>query len=101
MQLTRLAIKDPNRRKEMFADKEAIATLGVKNLDVAKKFYEGKLGLTPQPTGQPVVSYKCGSGSIMIYESQFAGTNEATAVGWMIPGDIQQFARELAGKGVT
>jgi len=30
----------------MLSDKDAVATVAVKNLEIAKKFYEGTLGLT-------------------------------------------------------
>lgn len=85
----------------MFGDKPAIATLGVKNLDAAKKFYEGILGLTQIPTKEPVLSYKCGNGSLLVYESQFAGTNQATGVTWNIDNDIQGFVKSLRTKGVA
>ena len=87
----------------MFSDKDPIATLGVKNLGAAKEFYEGKLGLKSDPSSpeMPVLTYRCGKGQILVYESQYAGTNEATAVTWMITGDIQEFVKALRAKGVT
>ena len=85
----------------MLGDKDATATIGVKNLDVAKKFYEGTLGLKPTPTPEEgVQGYKSGSSSIMVYESQYAGTNQATAVTWMVD-DVEGIVRALKAKGVT
>jgi hypothetical protein len=37
----------------MLGDRAAMATVAVKKLDVAKKFYEGKLGLELTPEQQP------------------------------------------------
>ncbi len=85
----------------MLADTDAIATIAVKDLKVAKKFYEGALGLKAKPSQQPeVLEYKSGSSSIYVYKSQYAGTNKATAVTWAVD-DMDEVVRTLKGKGVT
>ena len=84
----------------MLGDKEAIATIAVKNVEAARKFYEGTLGLKPTPTQeQGVLGYKSGSADVIVYQSQFAGTNKATAVTWAVD-DLEAAVRELKGKGV-
>jgi catechol 2,3-dioxygenase-like lactoylglutathione lyase family enzyme len=86
----------------MLEGKEALATLGVKNLETARKFYEGTLGFQPLPDDEPgVMSYKSGSSTILVYESQFAGTNKATAATWVVGGDLEKMVRALKEKGVT
>lgn len=87
----------------MLGDKDAIATLAVKDTEVAKKFYEGKLGLKPAfDTGEPsTLTYKAGSTRIFVYESRYAGTNQATAVNWLVGDDIDKIVQELQAKGVT
>ena len=68
----------------MLGDKEAVATLAVKDLGAARKFYEGKLGLKPVDTqGDEAVTYKSGSSTVIVYRSQYAGTNKATAANWL------------------
>ena len=65
----------------MLANKEATATAAVKDIEAAKRFYEGKLGLEPvQPESHGVITYKTGGSSLLVYTSQFAGTNKATTV---------------------
>lgn len=65
----------------MLADSDAMATVAVKNLPVAGQFYEGKLGLKKVGGGEmQVLIYQSGKSTLMVYESQFAGTNRATAV---------------------
>lgn len=81
-------------------EKDAVVTLAVKDIDVAKKFYEGTLGLRPSPYQEEgTLSYQTAKAKIFVYPSQFAGTNEATAVTWLVD-DVEQLVNELKGKGV-
>ena len=48
--------------KIMLANKDAIANIAVKDLETARKFYEGTLGLTQVRTeGEEVIVFKSGS----------------------------------------
>ncbi len=86
----------------MLGDKEAVANIAVKNLEIAKKFYEETLGLTQiGAEGQEVIVFRSGSSTIYVYKSQYAGTNQATALTWVVGKDIERVARELKAKGVT
>ena len=86
----------------MLDGKEASATLGVKNIEVAKRFYEGTLGLKLiHAEEQGALLYKSGSSTIFVYESQYAGTNKATAVTWDAGKDIEGVVKALKAKGVT
>jgi len=59
----------------MLRDKTAVVTIGVKDIAVAKKFYEGALGLTSEnDEDSGGVRYKSGSSYIFIYTSEYAGT---------------------------
>jgi hypothetical protein len=90
------------RRFVMLAHKEAIATLAVKNIEVAGRFYGGTLGLKEIPTKETgVLEYATGDSRILVYESQFAGTNKATAATWVVGDNIQEVAQELKSKGVA
>jgi catechol 2,3-dioxygenase-like lactoylglutathione lyase family enzyme len=84
----------------MLKDNAAVATIAVKNLDAAKKFYEGTLGLTPSPSQEPgVLSYKSGKSALLVYQSQYAGTNKATAATWAV-NDLEATVKALKAKGV-
>lgn len=86
----------------MLGTKEAMATVAVKDLGAARKFYEGTLGLDPvHEEGSEAITYKAGGSSLLVYRSQYAGTNEATAVTWMIDGDLDSLVAALKAKGVT
>jgi catechol 2,3-dioxygenase-like lactoylglutathione lyase family enzyme len=86
----------------MLADKDGLATLGVKDIAVAKSFYEGKLGLKQSgEMGPGSVSYRSGNSTIFVYESQYAGTNEATAVTFIVGDEIEAIVQTLGKAGVT
>ena len=58
----------------MLADKDAMATIAVKNLAAARKFYQQKLGFSPVGAEEAgVVTLRSGNSTIVVYESQFAG----------------------------
>lgn len=86
----------------MLGSSTAYAVLAVKDLDAAKGFYEGKLGLKAAGGEDPGgIMYDCGNGSqVFVYQSTFAGTNKATAASWSV-GDIKAAIDELKGKGIT
>jgi catechol 2,3-dioxygenase-like lactoylglutathione lyase family enzyme len=86
----------------MLGDKDAVANIAVKNLETAKKFYEETLGLTQiGAQGQEVIVFRSGSSTIYVYKSQYAGTNQATALTWVVGEDIEGVVQELKAKGVT
>jgi predicted enzyme related to lactoylglutathione lyase len=85
----------------MLTDSDAMATVAVKNLPAAAQFYEGKLGLKKVGAGEmKVLIYQSGKSTLMVYESQFAGTNKATAVTWSVD-DVDATVRSLKDKGVA
>ena len=86
----------------MLGDKEAVANIAVKNLETARKFYQGTLGLTQIGSeGQEVIVFRSGSYKIYVYKSEYAGTNQATAVTWVVGKDIEGIVQQLKAKGVT
>lgn len=86
----------------MLGDKDAVANIAVKNLETAKKFYEETLGLTQiGAEGQEVIVFRSGSSTIYVYKSQYAGTNQATTLTWVVGKDIEGVVRKLKAKGVT
>jgi catechol 2,3-dioxygenase-like lactoylglutathione lyase family enzyme len=86
----------------MLGDKEAVANIAVKNLETAKKFYEETLGLTQiDAEGQEVIVFRSGNSKIYVYKSQYAGTNQATALTWAVGKDIEGVVQALKAKGVA
>jgi len=86
----------------MLGKKDAIATVAVKDLEAAKRFYEDKLGLEKGPDQSDQVStYKTGGTRLVVYTSEFAGTNKATSVTWGVGGDFDEIVKSLQSKGVS
>jgi catechol 2,3-dioxygenase-like lactoylglutathione lyase family enzyme len=87
----------------MLADRDAVATVAVKDLGAARRFYEDKLGLKPvqEAAEQGVATYQTGGSSLLVYVSQFAGTNQATSVTWSVGEAFGEIVRTLQGKGVA
>ncbi len=91
-----------NGGTRMLGDKDAVANIAVKNLEVARKFYEGTLGLMQVGAeGEEVIVFRSGNSTINVYRSQYAGTNKATAVTWSIGDDVEGVVGALKAKGVT
>ena len=84
----------------MLADNPAIATIPVRDAAKAKAFYRDKLGLEPVDEEPGVTTYKSGGSQVFVYESEYAGTNEATAATWPVD-DVEAAVRELKSKGVA
>jgi predicted enzyme related to lactoylglutathione lyase len=86
----------------MLGNKDAAPNVAVKNLEIAKKFYEEILELTPVGVeGQEVIIFKSGNSTIYVYKSEYAGTNKATAISWVVGEDIEGAVQQLKAKGVT
>jgi catechol 2,3-dioxygenase-like lactoylglutathione lyase family enzyme len=71
----------------MLSDATVQPMLPVKNLEAARKFYEGPLGLKKvgeEPNA--AVTYKSGGSTVVVYKSEFAGTNKGTAALWEVKG---------------
>ena len=74
----------------MLGNKNVNATIAVKDLAAARKFYEGTLGLKLIETQDgEAASYKSGDSTVLVYQSQYAGTNRATAATWVVGEDLE------------
>ena len=86
----------------MLANRNAMATIAVKDLAAAKKFYEAKLGLTPlEAEEEDVLTYQSGTATVLVYVSQFAGTNQATSCTWSVGDEFDAIMKALKAKGVA
>ena len=85
----------------MLGGKDAGATLAVSDLQRARDFYENTLGLMPvqeQPGG---ILYRSGNSVVLVYPSEYAGTNKATAAAWAVGDDFDAIVDQLRSKGVS
>jgi len=84
----------------MLSDNNAIATVGVRDLEKSREFYERTLGLTKVMQNDEVLAFKSGASTLFVYRSPYAGTNKATAVTF-VAEDVDDLVRILKGRGVT
>jgi catechol-2,3-dioxygenase len=86
----------------VLAAKEAMATVAVRDLEKARKFYEGTLGLKlTEAQEEEALTYQAGGTRLLVYRSQYAGSNKATATTWVIGNEMEKVVQSLKGKGVT
>ena len=83
----------------MLGDNDAIATVAVRDLKAAKQFYEGTLGLAKVMENEEVLAFKSGASTMFVYRSQYAGTNQATAVTF-VTKDVDHLVQTLKSRGV-
>lgn len=83
----------------MLGDANVMATIAVKDIEQAKKFYGDTLGLKIEKENEGGVSFTSGSSRLFAYPSQYAGTNQATYASWTVQ-DIDEVVSDLKGKGV-
>ena len=85
----------------MLGNKDAVANIAVRDLQAARRFYEGTLGLKVVASeDQELLVFASGKASLFVYRSQFAGTNKATVVTWVVGDEVESIAQALKSKGV-
>lgn len=86
----------------MLANRNAMATIAVKDIDAARRFYGGTLGLQPlESSEKSVLSYQSGGATVIVYASPYAGTNQATSATWSVGDEFDSVMRALKAKGVV
>jgi catechol 2,3-dioxygenase-like lactoylglutathione lyase family enzyme len=84
----------------VLADADMTTLVSVKDLDEAAAFYEKTLGLTKVREDPGFVLFRTGTNDLIVYASEFAGSNKATNAAWHVD-DLEETVRELGAKGVT
>jgi len=85
----------------MLGGKDAAAALAVSDLQRARNFYENTLGLEPAQEQPGAILYRSGGSVVLVYPSEYAGTNKATAATWAVGDDFDAIVQALKDKGVT
>ena len=86
----------------MLKDKNSSAIVAVKDLDRAKTFYSDVLGLNLADTSnEGMLGYRTGNTWLTVYQSDFAGTNQANAVSWDVGVELNDIVAGLKVKGVV
>lgn len=84
----------------MLKDRDSSAIVAVKDMTRARHFYESVLGLPRLGGDDNVMQFKTGATVLVVYKSEFAGTNRANAVAWGVGDDVEAITADLKAKGV-
>jgi catechol 2,3-dioxygenase-like lactoylglutathione lyase family enzyme len=84
----------------MLKDKDSAAIVAVKDIARARQFYRDVLELELSEDSDDMFVARTGATSLVVYVSEFAGTNKANAVVWGVGDEIEEIVARLIGKGV-
>ncbi len=85
----------------MFENTPLHPALPASDLERAKNWYADKLGLRPTSEDEYAgARYETGGSAFLLYESAFAGTNQATAAGFAVD-NFDDVIDQLRAKGVA
>ena len=83
----------------MLSDLEVHAVVPASDLGRARGFYKDKLGLEPAEERREGLIYQANNSKFLLYESQFAGTAQNTAMNWVV-NDLDAEMTDLRSRGV-
>jgi catechol 2,3-dioxygenase-like lactoylglutathione lyase family enzyme len=87
----------PLERTNMLRDTDAVATLAVKDLDAAARFYEETLGLSRAGAEDgEAIAFESGDTAINLYRSSFAGMERERDVAAILESWIEEDQAMLA-----
>ncbi|HTM77060.1 MAG TPA: VOC family protein [Devosia sp.] len=85
----------------MLKDKDSSAIVAVADMARARRFYLDVLGLELIRGDDDVLTFKTGATRLVVYRSDFAGTNQANVVVWGVGNEIEAITADLKAKGVA
>ena len=86
----------------MLKARNSSAIVAVSDLARARAFYGETLGLNLSPESEgDVAVFHTGDTHLVVYVSEFAGSNRANAVVWSVGEEIESFVSDLAARGVV
>ena len=87
----------------MLKNHDSSAIVAVADLERARRFYGDVLGLelSDRGTEEGVLVYQTGATQLVVYQSEYAGTNRANAVVWGVGDDMDEIVAALEAKGAT
>jgi catechol 2,3-dioxygenase-like lactoylglutathione lyase family enzyme len=91
------------KESAMLKDHDSSAILAVADLARARAFYSETLGLELAWEGEAegVLVYRTGATRLIVYRSEFAGTNRSNAIVWGVGGDLDPIVASLEAKGAS
>jgi len=84
------------KEKTLLRNKTSSAIVAVSDIDRARDFYADTLGLEPEGGSEKTaLKFRTGDTDLIVYESEFAGTNKANAVVWSAGDDFDDIVDQL------
>ncbi|MCS6758642.1 MAG: VOC family protein [Candidatus Devosia euplotis] len=84
----------------MLKDIDSSAIVAIADLSRARQFYAGILGLDLREDNGDALSYRTDATTLIVYVSDYAGTNQANAVAWGVGVAFDTIITDLQSKGV-
>lgn len=84
----------------MFEGAKLYTVFPAKDVERLKKFFSERLELEPVDEKMGMYFYRVGNAEFFMYESAYAGTNQATMAAFDVP-DLQAVVDDLSGRGVV
>ena len=87
----------------MLKNHNSSAIVAVSDIARARPFYEGVLGLELAEEGKEegVLAFRTGATQLIVYQSDYAGTNRANAVVWGVGEDLDSIVAALEANGAA
>ena len=85
----------------MLANITPIPMLAVKDIARARRFYTETMGLREDREVMGILQYRAGDVVFLVYPSEYAGTNKATALTWVVGDQLEKVIEALKKKGVA
>jgi catechol 2,3-dioxygenase-like lactoylglutathione lyase family enzyme len=86
----------------MLKDRTSSAIVAVSDLERARDFYTGALGLEPRSEGMDgVLEYRTGATSLVVYRSEGVRPGTGNAVAWSGGKEVEAIADALRAKGMV
>ena len=90
------------KEKLLLKDRPSSAIIAVSDLGRARNFYADTLGLEPEGGSEDdVLTFCTGTTQLIVYKSEFAGTNKANAVVWNAGKDFDAIVGQLKEQGMA
>ncbi len=81
--------------------KPSSAIVAVRDLGPAREFYGETLGLEAESDDKDMIEFRTGETRLVVYVSDFAGSNKANAAVWSGGGDFDAIVGQLRDRGVV
>ncbi len=84
----------------MFSQISPTPMLAVKDVARARRFYSEMMGLEVEEPMEGILEVHAEDSVFVVYPSEYAGSNKATALTWVVGDELENVIEKLKKKGV-